>query len=553
MGSGVERLKTDLLIIGGGVTGLCAGIEAAKYGVDVFLVDKGVVGSSGSSPSAGGSPHVFCPPELGGNPSDSLQIFYEDILKGGSYLSDLSMLQLYTKGCLEEILQACSLGVPYLRDEKGRFSVSQTLGESYPRIGKVDKAGLGLTLALRKEALHRGCRFFEKMTALALLKDEKGVKGALARDHRERVSVFQAKQVILAAGSALDLYPFSSASYLTTGDAYALAAEAGTTFNSMEFVEFSIIPAPDGVPISTGGIKPTLAAGAVFYNRHNERFMEKYDPERLELTNRSTLVRAIFTELQEGRGPCSLDASMLAQPSRPLKKAWEALGVNYKEERIPWYPAVHTFLGGVYTNERGETNVPDLLVAGEAAGFHRVFGADRVGGGLGACQFFGTRVGKHAALEALSLKHRRISSKEIRSHLDSEGDLELSKKRMSEYLEEIKTLAWQHIGLSRNASGLAAAAEKYRHIRDEMKCSLKATHGSMALRLRNLALTGELVCRAALAREETRGQHIRDDYPRESPLFLGLVRQRVEKDQIITCFEPYENAENGMVNDAASN
>jgi len=535
----VNRFKTDLLIIGGGVTGLCAGIEAAKYGIDVFLVDKGVVGSSGSSPSAGGSPHVYCPVELGGDPNDSLEVFYEDTLRGGSYLSDRPMLRLYTQGCLEAVLQAGEIGVPYIRDAAGRFAVSKTLGESYPRLGKVDKAGLGLTLALRKEALHRGCRFFEKRTVGTLLKDDRGVKGALAWNHRGELSVFEAKQIVLAGGSALDLYPLSSANYLTTGDAYALAAEAGATFNSMEFVEFSIIPAPGGVALNTGGIKPTLAAGAVFYNRRKERFMEKYDPKRLELTNRGTLVRAVYTELRQGRGPCNLDASMLKEPTRPLKKALEALGVDYRKEPIPWYPAVHTFLGGIYTDENGQTDVAGLLAAGEAAGFHRVFGADRVGGGLGACHFFGARAGRHAALQALSLDPRAPTADELRSGLNAPEQPGPPSPPLSEYLREIKTLAWEHIGLSRNASGLAAAARRFNDIRREMTGLPGTESGATAFRLRNLALTGEMVCRAALAREETRGQNIREDYPHESPAFLGLVRQKVEKGRIETWFAPF--------------
>ena len=193
-------------------------------------------------------------------------------------------------------------GVPYARDGDGKLRLYRELGQNYPRTPSVNGSGPAFALALRKEALHRGVRFYENrmVHSLFLDKDKDAVSGCLSLGtiHGENV-LFHCKAVILAAGGATDLYPHATANYKTSGDGYWLGWNAGLEFINMEFVEFSVMPAPNGVPLSSGGIKPLTGRGARFYNKLGERFMERYDPERKELVKRSRLVHALYREIKK--------------------------------------------------------------------------------------------------------------------------------------------------------------------------------------------------------------------------------------------------------------
>lgn len=332
----MESIRTDIMVIGGGVAAVCAAIEACKYGVEVTIVDKGRMGSSGSSPTSGGSPQVPVPVERGGHPQDSPESYYADVVKGGDYLSDQDMVAILAAEATQRTIEEDYWGVPFLKKPDGKFETYKTFGMSYPRVGPVAGDGMGLMQALRKEALHRGARPVENVMITKLIYDGRRVQGAIGMHVGSGAPyLFQAKTVVLAAGSALAMYPQSSANYLTTGDGYALAFDLNLPFQNMEFIEYTVIPAPRGTPIATGGIKPTTGKGAKFYNRLGERFFTKYDPERMELTTRARIVQAIYKELKMGNGPCYLDVSALSEPTAPLRKIAEAFGMNWREEKIP--------------------------------------------------------------------------------------------------------------------------------------------------------------------------------------------------------------------------
>jgi succinate dehydrogenase/fumarate reductase flavoprotein subunit len=190
-----------------------------------------------------------------------------------------------------------------------------------------------------------------------------------------------------------------------------------------------------------------------------------------------------------------------------------SLGIDIKNEPVPWIPAVHTFLGGARVDDRCETSVPGLFAAGEAAGHGGIFGADRGGSAISACMVLGARSGKHAALRSLNRRVRPLSQAEgeralnrLSSWAHSDGLDPRTAKR------EIQQLARAELFISRSGKGLEAAVERFAELRGLPGGGLG---GPVQPRvdLRNLALTGELVARSALARRESRGQHTRTDHP----------------------------------------
>ena len=423
-------------------------------------------------------------------------------------------------------------GVPYLRDAAGGYRTYATLGMSYPRVGEVKHDGVGLTLALRKELLHRGALLVEDVAITGLVLNRDGVQGAWGASNRgDTGHVFIAPVVILACGAATGLYSLRSASFPTTGDGYRLALEAGAKLRNMEFVEFTVIPCFRGVPLASGGIKPTLAAGATLLNGKGERFLSRYDPALLGNTTRSVLVKAVFGEMQQGRGPCAVDASAVERPTSLLKCLAEGQGLDYRRERIPLSPGVHTFLGGVWTDPYGRTGVPGLFASGETAGLNGVFGADRVGGALAVCQVLGAVCGREAAAE--TRLRPRAEAKEVRRnarcakagfpHGNAAGPLD-----DSEVLRKVHQLA-ETVGVARTGIEIEQGAAGFnglcREIADMISAASDANPkwGLKFFELQNLALTGAAIALSALARCESRGQHWRLDCPQSDPAYTGWV------------------------------
>lgn len=529
----METLRADVLIIGGGLAALSAAIESLSGGAGVIMVDKGRVGASGSSPSSAGSPQAYLPANVGGHPDDSREIYFDDIVRGGSRLNNREMASILVEEAQEAVIEGSRWGIPFGRTPDGKFETHITSGMSYPRVGPVVGNGRAVVEVLRAEALRRGVRLVENVIITRLTGDGRRATGAIGIHTLSGTPFcFQARCTILAAGSALAMYPYSSAADCTTGDAYALAWELNLPLANMEFLEFTLIPAPRGIPFPSGGIKPTLGKGIRFYNRLGERFMARYDPERMELTNRSGLVQAVYSELKDGNGPCCLDVERLAEPTMPFKKISEELGIDWRREKIPWVPAVHSFLGGVVIDRRCSAGMPGLYAAGETAGHGFVFGADRVCGAIAACLVLGRRAGRNAAREALEAEMPPIPLSEVRQEeqrwlsVNSAGGVPPDRVR-----RELQEVCWDYVGLTRSAGELEKGLENIERIEQRGILAASVKELVASLETRNLILTAKLVARAALARTESRGLQQRLDYPQtDDKRWLKWVVLRKEGD-----------------------
>jgi succinate dehydrogenase/fumarate reductase flavoprotein subunit len=341
-------------------------------------------------------------------------------------------------------------------------------------------------------------------------------------------TVFTARAVVVAAGSATRLYRYTSASYHTTGDGFALGFTAGVPLASMEFVEFTIIPKVGPKLMFSSGISPFMGRGSRLLNGAGERFMEREDPERLERTTRARLIRAVYREIQEGRGPVWNDAlhftedtwREFGESSDGVLHKLRAAGIDYRRERFEWSPAVHTFLGGLVVEPSGATTVEGLYAAGEsAAGVH---GANRLSdNAITECVVLGKEAGRAAAKHAA----RAGAPPDVTSLARAAGDelqgLERDGGEPPEAVERaIRETAWRHIGVIRDAGLLGEGLARFHELRQARVRVRDLCDLVMAVELRHLALTGEVVCAAALRREESRGQHYRDDFPESAPAGL---------------------------------
>jgi succinate dehydrogenase/fumarate reductase flavoprotein subunit len=257
--------------------------------------------------------------------------------------------------------------------------------------------------------------------------------------------------------------------------------------------------------------------------------MEKYNPETLEKTTRAVLIQAFYREMTAGRGPVYMDCGSILpelwqrweKTGHPFLNFIKAAGIDYEKGKVYLVPALHCFLGGIVVDEWGRTKIHGLLAAGEATtGIH---GAVRLGGSAFAeCFVFGKRAGRQAALYARDRESE--NSGDITSFLEEllNRGHESGPNSLNRQLQAMKQTADGTIGVIRNASDLQLGRDFFKETYDQILQYRAPTPEELdcKITLRNLSLTGLLSAQAALAREETRGGHIRDDFPEEDPAFL---------------------------------
>jgi succinate dehydrogenase/fumarate reductase flavoprotein subunit len=544
----------DVLIVGGGLAASMAALEAAKHGASVVLVDKGRLGRSGSSPTSGGVPqaafgHV--------DPRDNKEIHFKDTIVEGEFIPHQKIVRAIVNEVTDRVLELEEIGVPFKKlKDSGKFYQEKRLGSTFARSippigGSVKMLGI-----LRREVFHREVSVHQWVMITKLFRDDGGVTGALGINVQNgKFHLYRAKAIVLAAGSATALQKYSSANFLTTGDAYLAAFNLGARLANLEFLEFTLIPAPKGLTISMGGLSPFTSKGGRFFNGLGERFLEKYDPDRLENTARATLVRAAYKEMLEGRGPVYMDPSFIPHDHWDIEMTFEhsqklaKAGIDCRRDRFEWVPALHTFLGGIVINERCETGIKGLYAAGESCtGTH---GANRLSGNaIASALVLGTRSGKFAVQFASQSGWGRMDESEVQdevSRMESfKGDDGLNP---TEVEAEIKDVAWESIGVVRNEKGLRSGASRFEEIRKERVPRVKARDvigWVKAVECENLSWVGEMVARPALVRTESRGQHNRTDLPnRDDEHWLKWITLFRNGDQIAYQVTPipFEEAE----------
>ena len=548
MSDSIPTTDCDVLIIGGGLAACMAALEASKRNMEVVLVDKGRLGRSGSSPTSGGVPQAAF---AHADPRDSKDMHFRDTIVGGDFIPNQKIVRAIVNEVTDRVVELEEMGLHFKKTPDGKqFYQEKRLGSSYARSCPPVGGSVGMLGSLRKEVFNREVQVHQWTMVTKLLRQNGRVTGAFGINvQKGTYHAYRARAVVLAGGSAIAIQKYTSANFLTTGDAYVAAFDIGAPLANLEFLEFTLIPAPGGEAIPMAGLSPFTSKGGRFFNALNERFLEKYDPERLEGTTRAILVGATYKEMLEGRGPVYLDPSYIPDEKWDDEIQFEytpklgKAGVNARSDRFEWVPALHTFLGGLDINERCEVpGVEGLYASGESAtGTH---GSNRLSGNAIASAFaLGARSGKHAAIygadaamgdvdtDEMSAEIARIEAFKREEGLDPAG-----------LHEEIKDIAWESTGVVRNERGLTSGVERFQEIRREKVPRLKA--GNLrdlikSLECSNLSWVGEMVAACALERRESRGQHTRDDYPeRDDQNCLNWISVEKDGDRVKPIVKP---------------
>ena len=521
--------ETDVLVIGGGGAGAMAAYEASKHGVTVTMVLKGLPQRSGST--------IMAPGAIAGAgdwhvEGDSKDVHFADTIKGGGYLNEQRLVRILVEESPQLILELEDIGALWQRDESGgNYALRIDGGHSFPRCPYLeDRTGREMVRTLFGEIEKRHVKILPNIMILKLLKEGEQIAGAVGLNLETSETVLiRAKSIILACGGAGNLYLNTSNPTDVTGDGYALALDAGAALMDMEFVQF--FPLGFLYPKSLRG----ALAGLLYYvhllNNKGERFMEKYDPNRLELSTRDKVARAIFTEIKEGRGGPNggifvdmtyQEPGFIAKMQPALYETYGKIGINPETDLLEVAPTCHFFMGGAKVDENWQTTVPGLFAAGEnAAGIQ---GANRLSqNALAELLVSGARSGKAAAKYANEKdSHNPIDPKIVKQY-SKQAESMLAREsgiRPTELRKMLRTLMWDKVGVFRidgdlreGIQGLAELKSKL----DQQYVSLKSKRLNLELRegLENYFLISlaQCIAEAAILRTETRGAHFRDDYP----------------------------------------
>ncbi|SNT63594.1 succinate dehydrogenase / fumarate reductase flavoprotein subunit [Asanoa hainanensis] len=537
-----RRLSASVLVIGTGGSGLRAAIELAERGVDVLVLGKRPRLDAHTTLAAGGINAALGTMD----PQDSWQQHAADTIKESYLLADPRTVEIVTQGAAAGIHDLERYGMAFAREDDGRISQRFFGAHTYRRTAFAgDYTGLEIQRALVRRATELNIRILDSVYVTRLLVRDNTVFGAYGFDLGDGTrAVVHADAVILATGGHTRIWRrTSSRRDENTGDSFRLAVLAGARLRDPELVQFH----PSGIlePENAAGTLVSEAArgeGGILRNAVGERFMERYDPERMELSTRDRVSLAEYTEIMAGRGTANggvwLDVSHLPRETimRRLPRVYQMMleiqMLDITAGPIEIAPTAHYSMGGVWVRpEDHSTDVAGLYAVGEAAsGLH---GANRLGGNsLSELLVYGRIVGAAAAAYSAGLdaQHRsRDAVDQARAEVDDllAADGHENVRALQRAVRDTMTA---YAGVVRDDPGLRAGLAELDAIEDRMRDV--GIHPDIAgfqdlahaFDLKSSALAARATLAAALERRETRGCHNRSDYPDLDPdLRVNLV------------------------------
>lgn len=535
----------DVLVIGAGGAGLRAGIEIKQQGVSVLVVGKETLGAAHTCMAEGG----FNVALTDVNPANHPDIHLRDTLEGGAYLNRGSLVRAMAYEAPDRVRDLERYGAIFDRDDNGkiiqRFSGKQTQPHT---IFVGDYSGQAIMWALVEQTRRLGITVWAEHFVTALFREPgnsdptRSIAGATVLDqHTGDIKLVRAKAIILCTGGGGRMYKVSTNAASNTADGYALALRVGAELVDMEMVQFHptgmVTPSSMRGKLVTEGVR---GEGGRLFNKNGERFMERYNPQRLELAGRDEVARAIFTEVQEGRGTAvngaylsvaHLPAHVIEERLPTMLEQFLAVGVDIRKEPMQIHPSMHHMMGGVRTDDQGATNVPGLYAAGEVAGGDH--GGNRLGGNaLASCQVMGRRAATGAAAWAKGhetlpeVDHAEVTRQlgiiAAQLGVDSAVTISTHRRLPPDVLhEQLQTLMWDKVGIKRDQAQLDEAAKELAVMRATLEESVSAAGGHTAfnrewvacMELENMIDIARTIVFAAGIRQESRGAHYRYDYP----------------------------------------
>ena len=569
----IERHKYDILVIGAGGAGLRAAVEAREAGLRVAIICKSLFGKAHTVMAEGGAAA-----SMGNvNENDNWMVHFRDTMRGGKFLNHYRMAELHAKESPDRIWELEMWGALFDRTKEGKISQRNFGGHEYPRLAHVgDRTGLELirTMQQRIVALQQidkaetgnaesNIKVFAELTITEILKEGGKVSGAYGywRENGKEV-LFEAPAIVLATGGVGKTFKITSNSWEGTGDGHALALKAGANLVDMEFLQFH----PTGMvwPPSVRGILVTESVrgeGGVLTNTNGERFMFKYIPDVFkdkyadneaeadrwyvdqdnnrrppELLLRDEVSRAINSEVKAGRGTehggVFLDVSKRLSAEvikKRLPSMWhqfyELAGVDITKEAMEVGPTCHYVMGGVEVepDTAAAVGVPGLYAAGECAG--GMHGSNRLGGNsLTDLLVFGRRAGMAAAAYVKSAGTTQVSQSAVQAaslriqapftRTGGENPYKLH--------QELQEITHNLVGIIRTKTELDDAIVKIAELRKRIANITVSGNREfnpgfhLSFDLDNMLLIAESTAKSAVLREESRGGHTRDDFPKMS-------------------------------------
>jgi succinate dehydrogenase / fumarate reductase, flavoprotein subunit len=537
-----RQLSTTVLVIGTGGSGLRAAIEVAELGVDVLAVGKRPRLDAHTSLAAGGINAALGTMDA----EDSWQQHAADTIKESYHLANPHTVEIVARNAARGIEDLDRYGMAFAREQDGRISQRFFGAHTYRRTAFAgDYTGLEIQRTLVRRAEQLEVPILDTVYVTRLLVRDNVVFGAYGFDVNDGTRyLIHADSVILAAGGHNRIWRrTSSRRDENTGDSFRLAVEAGARLRDPELVQFH----PSGIiePESAAGTLVSEAArgeGGILRNGLGERFMEKYDPERMELSTRDRVALAAYTEIKEGRGTANggvwLDVSHLPRETimtrlpRVYQTLMELQMLDITAAPIEIAPTAHYSMGGVWVRpEDHGTDVEGLYAIGEASsGLH---GANRLGGNsLIELLVFGRIVGQAAVDHSRSLGAQHRSPEAVAAaRAEIDGLLAADGPENVRALQRaIRDTMTDHAGVVRSEQGLRTGLAELEAI--EARMAAVGIHPDLAgyqdlchaFDLKSAALAARATLEAALERRETRGCHNRSDFPEQDPeLTVNLV------------------------------
>ena len=547
MKNNIRTNVTNILVIGSGGAGLRAAIAAYEEGAEVIILGKRQRKDAHTILAAGGINAALATVDK----EDTWQQHFSDTLIEGYYLGDPEALEILTKEAPEVVQELEQWGCDFNRTSSGELDQRFFGAHKYRRTCYAgDYTGRAILNTLVNQVEELGIAVHENQYVWRLLVQEDVCFGAMAFniESGERTA-YLADAVILAAGGHTRIWRWSSSRRdENTGDGVYLALEAGCRVADMELVQFH----PTGMvwPEYMAGTLVTEAVrgeGGHLYNSEGERYMKRYDAERMELSTRDLIALANYREIQEGRhgphGGVFLDIShkdkalIIEKLPRMYRQFMESQLLDISKDKMEVAPTAHYSMGGVVVEPGTHaTDIQGLFAAGEVtSGVH---GANRLGGNsLAEVLVFGRRAGRSAAEFSSNIKAQLRNPGKMQAAQDELDELTQPGDELARPLQRaLRINMWENCGVVRDEKGLRKGLDTLDGIKESSK-SVDVRPDAMgfrdlatALDLRGSLVAAEATLQSALAREESRGAHQRRDFPDVSKNFKVNIQVQIAVD-----------------------
>jgi succinate dehydrogenase / fumarate reductase flavoprotein subunit len=577
----------DVLVVGAGGAGLMAALYAARS-ANVAVLSKLYPTRSHTGTAQGGVGAA-----LGNWEEDHPEWHTFDTVKGSDYLGDQDAIEFMCSEAIDAVYELEHYGLPFSRTPEGKIDQRPFGGHTNNVTGKpvrracfaADRTGHMILQTLYQQCIKNHVTFFDEFQVVDLLIVNGATAGVVAVQLATgEMHIFHAKAVIFATGGHGRIWEVTSNAYAYTGDGMAISMRRGVPLEDMEFFQFH----PTGIYklgiLITEGVR---GEGGVLINDKGERFMEKYAPKAKDLASRDVTSRAMYVEMQEGRGIggknylyldvrpeivnkyAALDGRKRPDGSPYVVTADEIisklpdiadfcrvyLGVDPVTQPMPVQPTAHYTMGGIPTNKYGEvvideqnTVMPGFYAAGEVACVS-VHGANRLGtNSLLDLITFGKHAGlraadfaNHASLQSMPSDAADFARQQLDTLLHNQGN-----ERLSDLAREMKSVMFDHVGIFRTGQGMQQALSKVRELKERFKHVQVEDHGKVfntnlinTWELGNLLDLAEMITVCAINRTESRGAHARDDFPkRDDTHWLKHTLSWAQEGEIRISYKP---------------